>query len=361
MMNVAVTTPPERGSLRAYWLCQVGGWGGYAIVQTYAAAAYLGVPWVRASVELALLHGCGLLLTHLLRGFMRRRHWETLRALALTPRIALASIVPGTVLGILHSFMAVSALQDPDIGVGGSSSPITVLLLHAVNWTAVIAIWCVLYFIIVSGRRRRWAELRESELAHALHLAELRVLKSQLNPHFLFNSLNTVRALIAHDQARAQEAVTQLARTLRYTLNAGQEELVPFERELEIVESYLALESLRFGDRLTVDRDIALAARQARIPTMLLQTLVENAIKHGIAELPRGGTLRIAAQPRDASLILAVENPRPLAHARAAGERVGLRNLEQRLQLLFGDGASFELDLSDPHRAIARSRIPLRT
>src|SRR4030095_15981030 len=108
------------------------------------------------------------------------------------------------------------------------------------------------------------AELRQSELAHALKVAELRLLKSQLNPHFLFNCLNSVRALIADDPSGAQKAVTQLARTLRYTLSAGQEELVTLERELEIVEDYLALEALRLGERLRIERTIAAEVRGAR-------------------------------------------------------------------------------------------------
>jgi LytS/YehU family sensor histidine kinase len=215
-----------------------------------------------------------------------------------------------------------------------------------------------LYFAITSVRDRHRAELRQSELAHALKVAELRVLKSQLNPHFLFNSLNSVRALIADDPSGAQKAVTQLARTLRYTLTAGQEEVVSLERELEIVADYLELESLRLGERLHIDRTIALDARVAHIPVMLLQTIVENAIKHGIAELPEGGVLRISAELREGALIIEVENPRPPAPSRSPSSGVGLRNAAERLRLLFGTAGALDLDLSRPDRALARLRIP---
>ncbi len=117
-------------------------------------------------------------------------------------------------------------------------------------------IWLVLYFGALALRQYRSAELRQSELARALQLAELRLLKSQLNPHFLFNALNTVRSLIADDPPRAQDAVTRLANTLRYTLTSAQDELVTLEQELEIVQDYLALESLRFEDRLRIDCDV---------------------------------------------------------------------------------------------------------
>ena len=151
--------------------------------------------------------------------------------------------------------------------------------------------WSARYFGALSLRAHKSAQLRESELARALQLSELRGLKSQAQPALPVNALNTVRALIAIDPTVAQRAVTQLARTLRYTLGAGQDDLVTLEQELATVEDYLALESLRLGERLRVEWDMP-AAGEVRIPVMLLQTLVENATEHGIAELPSGGLLK---------------------------------------------------------------------
>jgi LytS/YehU family sensor histidine kinase len=154
--------------------------------------------------------------------------------------------------------------------------------------------------------------------------------------------------------------VTQLARTLRYSLGSGdQSELVTLAQELEIVGDYLELESLRLGERLQVDRAISGDALRVRIPVMLVQTLVENAIKHGIAELPGGGRLRIAANVRDGALDLQIENPRPTSATRNDGEGVGLRNGVERLRLLFGDAASLDLDLSSAECAVARMRVPV--
>ena len=153
---------------------------------------------------------------------------------------------------------------------------------------AVHAAWVAIYLAFAMQRRRYQADLRQAQLGEALQAAELRLLKSQLNPHFLFNALNGLRSLIADEPDRARDAVTQLARTLRYTLASGEEDLVSLERELEMVDDYLALESMRLADRLRVEREIDPAARTARIPAMLLQTLVENAIKHGIAAAQAG-------------------------------------------------------------------------
>ncbi len=227
-----------------------------------------------------------------------------------------------------------------------------------VNWSALFAIWQLLYFAIVSVRHSQQAKLRHSELIRSLQQAELRLLKAQMNPHFLFNALNTVRALIADNPQAAQFAVTRFANTLRYALSAGQQETVPLARELEVVRDYLDIEALRLEDRLRVEYEVTEEAGEVGIPTMLLQTLVENAIKHGIGELPGGGHVRVEAAVREGSLALAVSNSRP-AGGSLNDSGTGLRNSAERLRLIFGAGASVALDLSQPDVAVARVRLPV--
>jgi two-component system sensor histidine kinase AlgZ len=355
----------------AYWLCQLFGWGLNVFGQSLTAVSgNIGATTVRIVIEALFINGLGLTLTHFLRDYMKRHEWQMLSIPALLPRIFTASFVLGFPLAIVMSVLSIATLwggdtpekQDAMVELGGNvvawlvySAP---LFLRTLNWSVIIALWLAVYFSITSLRDRRVAALRQSELAHALQAAELRLLKSQLNPHFLFNSLNSVRALIADDPTGAQKAVTQLARTLRYTLTAGQEEVVSLERELEIVADYLELESLRLGDRLRTERTISFEARVAHVPVMLLQTVVENAIKHGIAELPEGGVLRMSAEIREGALVVEVENPRPAAPAQVPSPGVGLRNAAERLRLLFGASAGLDLDLSRPDRALARIRIP---
>ena len=352
-------------SERAYWLCQVGGWGAYGLLRFYSAAWYLHAPWVRIAVEVVVLHGAGMALTHVLRGYATRQRWSSYPLGRLTRRSIVAAMVLAVPISIATAFMTVADLNDPSlvfpdggIDAGGHLVTPLRLALQFANWTVTFLAWLFIYFLIVRVREQRASELRQSELGRALQLAELRLLKSQLNPHFLFNSLNTIRSLIADSPARAQDAVTRLANTLRYTLNSSHDELVTVAQELEIVKDYLELESMRFEERLTVDVDIPADVRGTRIPVMLLQTVVENAIKHGIAELPAGGTLRIRAAIEGDTLIINVENPRPVASAGVAGEGVGLRNSVERLRLLFGARARLELDLSRQNVATARISIP---
>jgi two-component sensor histidine kinase len=364
-MNDASTPIQQSKSRQLYWIFQLAGWSFYTVARVIGALTILKLPWGKTSLELVIFGCVGLVVSHWLRDFIRRHEWAALSIPKLAARIVLAGFVVGIPFGIATQLSDVGALNDaspelqqfaPDLGAGLTLS--LKIVLQVLNWAVLYMIWLTIYFAAVGVREYRTVRLKQSELARALHLAELRLLKSQLNPHFLFNALNTVRSLIAESPLRAQSAVTRLANTLRYTLNSRQGELVTFAQELEIVTDYLELESMRFEDRLRIENHVPADAAGVHIPVMLLQTLVENAIKHGIAELPSGGLLKISAVLENKMLLVEIENPRPAAPAPAAREGVGLRNARDRLRLLFGARASLDLDLSKPAIAIARLRIP---
>jgi len=350
---------------RAYWTCQLVGWGAYGLARFYAAVLFIPTSWVRLAAEILALHAAALGITHGLRWIATRGRWKSLRLPGLVLRIVASSALAAIPISVATTFMAVDALNNAPIVdaqgkviMGEGSSPAYRTGVQVVNWTVTFAGWFVLYFVISRLREQQAARLRESELARALQLAELKVLKSQLNPHFLFNSLNTVRSLISSDPSRAQDAVTHLANTLRYTLNSSQDELVTLAQELEIVSDYLEHERARFEERLTTAFEVSPDALGVRIPVMLLQTVVENAIKHGVGELPSGGCVRVRAEVTDGVLALAVANPRPAPPASGTRAGLGLKNAAERLRLLFGGRASIDLDLSVPGVATARIRIP---
>ncbi|HEU4779741.1 MAG TPA: histidine kinase [Steroidobacteraceae bacterium] len=350
-------------TLLGYWALQLLGWGFYFYAQASGEVIFAGVSWSKASTLWGVVCLAGMGLTHLLRWTIKFRDWLALPPAAFVIRILAVTLLIATATYLLTSGISQAMHGTPvapitsafyqRLTVAGQlrNQYIIILVVHAA--------WVAIYLAFALQRRRYHAEIRQAQLGEALQAAELRLLKSQLNPHYLFNALNGLRSLIADDPGRAREAVTQLARTLRYTLASGEEDVVSLERELEMVDDYLALESLRLADRLRVERDIAPEARAVRIPTMLLQTMVENAIKHGLAQLKEGGTLRIAAHVVDKELVLQVFNPRPADTAASASGGVGLRNSSERLRLLFGSGASLRLDLSQPGQATAEIRLPL--
>lgn len=352
--------PSKPNPQRAYWLCQLVGWGLYGAARSYSPALIGEMSWLRATVAAAVVIAVGVVFSHELRLFMRRHGWRGMPMVQRIPRVVAASLILGTPPGLLLVLLGAAPSQSNPIPLGPPAwQPFVPFLIEPLNMSAVFLLWIAIYFGALTFREHKARALREAELARALQASELRLLKSQLNPHFLFNALNAVRALIADEPGRAQNAVTQLARTLRYTLGSVQGELVTLEQELATVEDYLALEALRLGERLRVDMDIAPQARKVRIPVMLMQTLVENAIKHGIAELPEGGVLLIRARTAAGAMLLEVENPRPEPPVPRSREGIGILNAQRRLQLLFGAGATLNLDLSVPARALARVSLPL--
>ncbi|HEU5133803.1 MAG TPA: histidine kinase [Steroidobacteraceae bacterium] len=347
----------------AYWALQFLGWAFYFYAQASGEAIFAQVPWSMAATLWGGVCLAGLGLTHLLRWLIKHYRW-----LSLPPGALLGRVIVGTLLIATATYLVSLALSWAIHGT--PVPPITAAFYSKLSFQGqlrnqfiinltVYVIWTAIYLTLAMQRHRYQAELRQAQLGKALQSAELRLLKAQLNPHFLFNALNGLRSLIADEPTRAREAVTQLARMLRYTLASGDDDLVSLERELEMVDDYLALESLRLAERLRVERDIAPAARTVRLPSMLLQTLVENAIKHGIAMLKQGGTLHIAAHVVEKDLVLRVVNPRPADTGTLQGEGVGLRNSTERLRLLFGTRASLRLDLSQAGQATAEIRVPL--
>ena len=223
---------------------------------------------------------------------------------------------------------------------------------------AVHAAWVAIYLAFAMLRHRYQAELRQAQLGKALQAAELRLLKSQLNPHFLFNALNGLRSLIADEPARARDAVTQLARTLRYTLASGDEDLVSLERELEMVDDYLALSPC--GSPIVCESNATSLRRPAPRASRPCSCRRWSRMRSSTASPPlkQGGTLRITAQVVEKELSLRVVNPRPDDPTNKTSEGVGLRNATERLRLLFGSRASLKLDLSQAGQATAEIRLP---
>lgn len=215
----------------------------------------------------------------------------------------------------------------------------------------------VFFAVHLSGQLQR-SRADHALIAAALKDAQLQALRAQINPHFLFNTLNTVRALISDDPARAREAVTVLSGILRAGLDADQQPTVPLDDELAIAGQYLQLQRLRFESRLQFSIAAPPEAALCRIPPFLLQELVENAIKHGIAQSEEGGQVRIEITADQSRLRARVSNSGTL-RSLSRTEGKGLENIRRRLDLLFGAEASFEIVQHDPATVVAEVSLPL--
>lgn len=342
---------------RAYWLCQLIGWGG--LLCLYLIPLPLRTGTIRYEVMYALiLSASGVGLTHLLRitflfHLRRSRSWASLLP-RIFPWILSTAIAQA---GVLLWFVVRIPASAP---LDHASARDNELLLYVdtLNVTlALLFIWSGFYFGLRYYRQYQSAQLDRLRLDAAVKDAELRALKAQLNPHFLFNSLNILRALIPQNLTQPREALTLLADLLRASLNSGHEETIPLARELETVDNYLALERLRFEDRLTVHRSIESAALAWPVPPFLVQALVENAVKFGIATREAGGAITLDAAVKDGCLHLRILNPGTISAA-GGSTGLGLNNARSRLALLFGPTALLTLTQAAPDLVVAEAVVP---
>ena len=199
------------------------------------------------------------------------------------------------------------------------------------------------YYVVLALQASQQAEARFMEARMLARDAELKALKAQVNPHFLFNSLNSISALAGSDPAKAREMCILLADFLRRTLGLGEKATIPLEEELSLIRAFLAVEKVRFGSRVRMQEEIAPEVLQVKVPPLLLQPLVENAVLHGIANLIEGGDIRLRATGDGGWVTIVVENTYdPDAPARRRNG-VGLANVRQRLETRYGNKATFAI------------------
>jgi LytS/YehU family sensor histidine kinase len=213
------------------------------------------------------------------------------------------------------------------------------------------------HYLMAAFAASRRAETEALKYQVLSREAELRALRAQLHPHFLFNSLNSISALVGARPAEARRVCLLLADLLRQSLQAGQDDFSTLGQELSLVRKYLAVEKVRFGDRLRVEEQIEDEAETCRVPSLLLQPLAENAVTHGIASLLEGGTVRLRAGFRDGELLVAIENPRDESSPSRPGTGLGLDSVRRRIDAVYGREASVTI-AREPSTFRVELRLP---
>ena len=340
---------------RLYWMCQLAGWTAYLLINVLLLTLVADHPWW-GYLHSVILVSIGLSATHAYRSAVRRWDWAELSLWKLAPRVVAASLLLGVLITAL--MFAVAWLIKPYGPAANEEFEAAYMLVSVFNLAVVIFIWSLIYFGVHAVWEHRKAEINTWKLKAQVEANKLKALKLQLNPHFLFNSLNSVRALIVENPERAQDMVTRLARLLRTTLQAGDTTTLPLREELQTVRVYLELEAVRLEERLRYSIDVDEALGDEPVPFLLIQTLVENGIKHGIAQRPDGGAITVAAHRTEEALCLHVDNTGELDEE-ALQQGVGLQNARERLQLLFGDEASLTLRAIGDATVRAAVHLPL--
>jgi len=218
----------------------------------------------------------------------------------------------------------------------------------ALIWTIGVLLYLLsvgLHYVLLAVESSRLAEQRESAARVLARDAELRALKAQINPHFIFNSLHSISALTTLDASRAREMCISLSDFLRMTLGMGEKAVIPLSEELSLLHKFLAVEKIRFGARLQMNEEVQPEAMSCIVPPLLLQPLIENAVSHGISNLPDGGWVRLTvSEPVDGSLHIEVENSFDPEAPSKRKNGMGLKIVQQRLEARYGDKAVFSVN-----------------
>jgi LytS/YehU family sensor histidine kinase len=315
-----------------FWVLHTGGWLGYAITQYLGAYIYEKMTGYFLVIALAAVSG---FLMSLELRYIYRRLWSR------APMVLAAGVLASCYVFALAWRVIINGSFNLLVESDWEMTSIYQIFMGAMSSMYLLLCWSAIYFGVKyyeSLQREREATLRASALAQE---AQLKMLRYQLNPHFLFNTLNAISTLVLDNQNRiANQAVTRLSEFLRYTLDQDPMKKVTLRQEVEAMNLYLTTEKLRFNERLRLEFAIEERALEALVPSMLLQPLIENAVKYAVSPSEQGGTIRVEGRARGSMLELAVADDGPGLSAGAApgsGRGVGLRNTRERLAVLYGD------------------------
>jgi hypothetical protein len=338
-------TSPKPISL--YWKCQLYGWltaGLYWGFQAFISGPFSIIQFVWQLLGDMLI---GILLTHLYSRFALARKWTLLEPRRLLPRLVCAVLLLGL------AFMVLTACKLYLVRrccMEGYHEPFAVFFRSAaltlgVTGVRLMAIWVLAYHLYHFALREITVVKDNARLALIAKEAQLNNLAAQLNPHFFFNSLNNIKFLVNDNPASARRAIDLLSELLRHSLYSRNDLLVPLQDELQLVQDYLELEKLRLEERLQTSIRVDKNMLMLPVPPLCVQTLVENAIKHGIAGINDGGTVGITVSTADGWLCIRVQNP--CSGNAVRGNGVGLQNLQNRLQLQYAGKASLQMEVQE--------------
>lgn len=356
-----------------YWTFQLIGWGSFAVINTFFAFSFdkLGPKFF---FRLGIFLFFGIVFSHIMREVLTRLgtlqknlNRQFIQFLLLTFSLAVGASFFNmeAIIGVERVFDYPLLRGDEEELLARSSvsyavNKLVLILSNGFSYFVLFFIWNLIYFMyhyVTKSRKQQLDTLRLESLVKEL---ELKTIKAHINPHFIFNSLNSIRALVDENPQRARKAVTELSNILRSSMQSEKLETVPFEKELYIVKDYLALENMRFEDRLKIEYHIDEDTLDQPVPPMMLQTLVENAIKHGISKQINGGVVKVISDFKDNFHELVVQNTGNLNGA-INTEGFGISSTTNRLNLLYGDKAKFEIRQINGSLVEAKVLIPVNT
>lgn len=298
----------------------------------------------------------GICLSHFVRFVFNLYGWRNEGITRIFHKLGILSVLVGT-LNITLLYL-ISSLWDNGLIENFTKAQ---YFAQSGTFATIYFVWGIIYFAVYFFRNFKKEEIKNLTQQSKLKEIQLNKFKSQLNPHFIFNSMNGLRSLIDEDTQKAKEGITQLSNILRHTLTLEKKSLISVEEELKLVEDYLNLEKIRLEERLVYEINTSNSCLHYQVPPMLIQTLVENAIKHGISNLIKGGRLVINSSSDQDYLLMQIINSgqyKPNKENNESASGFGLENSRQRLHFIFGDNASVEIQNLNEKEVITKLKIP---
>jgi two-component system, LytTR family, sensor kinase len=341
----------DRG--RLFWILNLAGWAGYTLAAWMGALAHEKPESYFAVISAVAV--AGLIISILLR-LIYRQIWGR------SPlTLAIGMLIPCYIFSFgwrwLNNVLYWNWVKD-----GWRPEHLMDFVSGILGSFYILLCWSGLYFGIKYYLQLQEQTEQTLKATSAAHQAQLKMLRYQLNPHFLFNTLNAISTLILDGaNETANKAVSRLSDFLRYTLDNDPLSRVTFGSELSAIDLYLEIEKVRFGDRLVIEKSIEAKAQDALVPSLILQPLIENAIKYAITPSEEGGTLRISARVQHKTLVLQISDSGPGLGNGNNGQKssgVGLKNTRERLLQLYGDGQAFTLAPNEPSGLRITINIP---
>lgn len=327
---------------KLYWYCQIIGWLLFFSINSFYAITlgrdFNKLYWL--SLSLFVIAAIGI--THLMRFVMHKLDIKKKPFKKQILRLIGVTLFFSLLIGFVSE--SIDLLIDYVPQSMEEYSPFQRMLLGSINSIGILLIWNCLYYIYHFIEKNRRQELDTIRLESLVKSLELKTIKSHINPHFIFNSLNSIRALVDENPQRARKAITELSNILRSSMQAEKVETVSFSQELNIVRDYLALEQMRFEERLQLEFDIDPSTHDRPIPPMMLQMLAENAIKHGISKQINGGMVRIRSIINNDKHEISVENTGILdENLLQQNDGFGIKSTQDQLNILYQGKASFAI------------------
>ncbi|MBK7762630.1 MAG: histidine kinase [Bacteroidetes bacterium] len=325
-----------------YWMFQSIGWLSFALLNLYIA-----ILTQELSKEVVLVNfmiaALGIGVSHVFRNFILKHNLTKLPTEKLITRVAFSILLMSVVYTLLYYlclFMIQPSAITKHLISTGIGSFVAIYFLFS--------LWSIIYFSWTYIENNRKNVITRLKMEASVKDLEIRTIRSSLQPHFIFNSLNSIRALIDENPELARNAITQISNILRNSIT-NQEITDTLENELKLVNDYLSLEKIRFEERLQYQQKIDPATLTVQIPTMMLQTLVENAIKHGISKSEQGGKIELKTGIKEDIVWIEITNSGSLEtetkHENSLG--FGIHSTRQRLKLIYGQQASYEINQLD--------------